>query len=69
MRQGAEEQKWSFGVGPDGPFGPLGQMTDLYAPVSVSHWIQATSRRTGPWTCRLSAAEANPEGANSLAGS
>lgn len=43
----------------------LGQMTDLYAPASVSPWVQATSRRT--WPSRLSAGEAHPAGAGSVA--
>lgn len=45
----------------------LGQMTDLYAPASVSPWVQAASCRTQPRPRRLSAGEAHPAGAGSTA--
>lgn len=44
----------------------MGQMTDLWAPAPVSHWVCAASRRTWPWATGLSAAEANPEGLTAL---
>lgn len=47
----------------------LGQMVDLYALASVTHWIRAASRRTWPWASRLSVAETKPGGADSIASS
>lgn len=42
-------------------------MTDLYAPASVSHWLPQKDMTLT--SNRLSAAEANPEGADSIASS
>ena len=65
IQQGSVEQKWSFRV-----VLPWAKwLTFMHLPQLVSHWIPAASRRTRPWTSRLSVAEAKPGGAGSIASS